>query len=301
MKRPGSLYPFTFSLILAALLIFPDPGICQGAELWKHPREMTFPPLSFTPPQAKRTVMGNGLVIYLLEDRELPLIQLTATVRTGSMYDPPQKSGLAAVAAKAWRNGGTREKTPRAISEELESMAAILEFSVGRESGTISLSARSGDFSRALAILADLLQNPAFDAEQLDLAKKQEVEAIRRSNDSPDEIAYREYARVLYAGNPRGRVPTIESLRRVFAVAASTEPRGFSLTSIPDGCAPSSNHCLPNCNWSGMKRTNRSRTAGSRPSSPSMCLFCQLWRSRATAGRARSIASLPGRLAGSGR
>jgi predicted Zn-dependent peptidase len=56
---------------------------------------------------------------------------------------------------------------------------------------------------------------PGFDPGQLDLAKKQEVEAIRRSNDNPEEIAYREFRKVLYEGNPRGQVPSIESIERI--------------------------------------------------------------------------------------
>ncbi|MCX5907506.1 MAG: pitrilysin family protein, partial [Deltaproteobacteria bacterium] len=46
---------------------------------------------------------------------ELPLIQLSVLIRTGSMYDPPQKSGLAGVAAQVWRNGGTQKQTSQAI------------------------------------------------------------------------------------------------------------------------------------------------------------------------------------------
>jgi predicted Zn-dependent peptidase len=86
---------------------------------------------------------------------------------------------------------------------------------MNRESGGASLSVHKQDFPRALAILAGLLMKPGFDPAQLDLAKKKEVEAIRRSNDNPEEIAYREFRKVLYEGNPRGQAPSIESIENV--------------------------------------------------------------------------------------
>ena len=198
--------------LLFLLVFFPCLAQAQEEDLLKHPREMNFPPLSFFPPKATRTVLSNGIVLYLLEDPELPLVNISALIRTGSIYDPPDKVGLAQLTATLLRTGGTAERTAQAINEELEFMAAEIEFYMNRESGGAFLSVRKQDLPRALAILAGLLMKPAFDPAQLDLAKKKEVEAIRRSNDNPEEIAYREFRKVLYEGNPRGQVPSIESI-----------------------------------------------------------------------------------------
>jgi predicted Zn-dependent peptidase len=155
------------------------------------------------------------MVLYLLQDPELPLVHVSALIRTGSAYDPPDKSGLAQLTATLLRTGGTSDQTPQAINEALEFMGAEMEFSMGRESGAASFSVLKKDFPRALSIFAGLLRKPAFNPAQLDLAKKQEVEAIRRSNDNAEEIAYREFRKVLYEGNPRGQVPTIESIAKI--------------------------------------------------------------------------------------
>jgi len=214
MKRPS--LNFLSSIFLLFLLVF-FPGLAQAQEeeLLKHPREMNFPPLSFFPPKATRTVLPNGMILYLLEDPELPLVNISVLIRTGSIYDPSDKVGLAQLTATLLRSGGTAERSAQAINEELESMAAEVEFYMNRESGGASLSVRKQDFPRALAILAGLLMKPGFDPAQLDLAKKKEVEAIRRSNDNPEEIAYREFRKVLYEGNPRGQVPSIESIENI--------------------------------------------------------------------------------------
>jgi len=215
MKSPGSTNRRLSLLILWALLFLAFPVAAQEEDLLKHPREMNFPPLSFVPPEAERVVLPNGLTVYFMEDPEIPLVHLSLWLRAGSIYDPRDRSGLAEVAAKAWREGGTHDQSPQSINEILESMAALLEISIGRESVSLTLSTQTPDFRRALAILADLILKPAFDPAQLDLIKKKEIEAIRRSNDNPEEIAYREFRKILYAGTPFGHVPSIESVSAI--------------------------------------------------------------------------------------
>jgi len=211
-RRTGN---FLSAILFLHFLFLPLPGYSQDEELLKHPREMIFPPLSFVPPKATRTVLSNGMILYLLEDPELPLVRVSALIRTGSIYDPPDKSGLAKLTATLLRTGGTSGWTPQTVNEALEFMAAEVEFSMRMESGSATLSVRKKDLPRALSIFAGLLMKPAFDPAQMDLAKKQEIEVIRRSNDDPEDIAYREFRKVLYEGNPRGQVPTIESIERI--------------------------------------------------------------------------------------
>ena len=206
-RRARKVLICIFSVLLLGYFP-PGMGNCQDDELLKNPREMTFPPLSFNPPKAERSVLSNGMVVYLLENPELPLIRVSALIRTGSVFDPPGLSGLAEMTARVLRNGGTLFQTPQTINQTLEMMGAQVEFSMEMEWGSASLFARKQDFPRVLSIFADLLINPGFDPPQVDLAKKAALEAIRRSNDNPEEIAYREFRRVLYRGNPRGEVPT---------------------------------------------------------------------------------------------
>ncbi len=206
---------FTFILMIISLSLPAGFAGAQEDDLLKHPRNMNFPPLLFNPPQADRHVLSNGMVVYLLEDRELPLIQVSALIRTGSMYDPPAQSGLAHLTATVLRTGGTEEQSPRQINETLEFLAAELEFSMDRDAGRGYLSVLQKDFPRGLSIFAGLLMKPAFDRAQIELAKQRKIEAIRRSNDHPEDIAYREFRKALFQGNPRGQVPTIASVEAI--------------------------------------------------------------------------------------
>ena len=69
----------------------------------KDPRQMKFEPVQFTPPDPERVVLENGMVVYLLEDHELPLVTITATIRTGGWLDPAEKVGLGAITGESMR------------------------------------------------------------------------------------------------------------------------------------------------------------------------------------------------------
>ncbi len=72
------------------------------------------PPLpAFTPPQPTRVQLPNGMVIFLQPDHELPLIEATARIRGGSVYEPATKTGLTDLYGEVWRTGGTKTQNRR--------------------------------------------------------------------------------------------------------------------------------------------------------------------------------------------
>ncbi|GAM07864.1 putative zinc protease-like protein y4wB [Geobacter sp. OR-1] len=185
---------------------------CTGALKQANPRTMTFPPLSFEIPKSQRMELANGMVVYLLEDHELPLVSITAYVNTGSIYDPPDKSGLASLTATVMRSGGSESMTPDEMDSELEFMASSVEAGISSDVGNVSMATLTKNLDRTLEIFAGVMTKPAFREERLNLAKKQTVEALRRQNDNPKAIADRELRKALYAGHPLGAYPTVDGI-----------------------------------------------------------------------------------------
>ncbi|MEK6683942.1 MAG: pitrilysin family protein [Nitrospirota bacterium] len=180
------------------------------------PRTMTFPPVEFHPPAAERVVLENGMVLYLLDDHELPLVRLHAMIRTGSVYEPADKIGLAGLTGMGMRSGGSPSILGDALDEELEFMAAEMSSLIGQDAGFASLDVLKKDFDRGLALFADMLMHPAFPQDKLDLAKLQAFEGIRRRNDNPAGIAGRQFAiRVYGADHPLARESTVETIGRI--------------------------------------------------------------------------------------
>lgn len=177
---------------------------------------MTFQPVEFSPPEPDRVVLENGMVVYLLEDHELPLVSVTVTMRTGSWLDPIDKIGLASMTGAVMRTGGGGGLSAEQVDAELEQFAGDVSIGIGRQSGSASLDVLSKDVPRGLEILAGLLRRPAFDPARVELAKLQAIEGIRRRQDHPGSIVGREFAKVLYGpDHPSARESSLDSITRM--------------------------------------------------------------------------------------
>lgn len=185
---------------------------------WANPpREIKYPPLKFTPPKIERAALKCGATVFLLPDSELPLINLSAMVRTGSMYDPPGKTGLASLTASLLRGGGTKYRAREQIDEDLEFTGASVETGMDVESAGASLSCLKKDFNDTLVTFAEILRTPAFNEQKLQVEKAKVIESIRRRNDEPFDIARRQYRREIYGpAHPLSRTPEIPEIRKIF-------------------------------------------------------------------------------------
>jgi predicted Zn-dependent peptidase len=176
---------------------------------------MSFPSLQFNIPKAERVVLECGMPVYLLRDPELPIINISAMVRTGSVYEPASLSGLASLTGSVMRSGGAGGLPPEKMDDELEFMASSVESGIGADMGSVSLASLSKNISRTLQIFSDVLLRPDFSEKRVDIARKHLIEGLRRQNDDPKEIAGREIGRAIYAGHPLGDIATTESANAI--------------------------------------------------------------------------------------
>jgi len=183
----------------ASLLCAQDPGIPAYEDL-------EFPQLRQVElPDVAEYTLPNGIRLYLLEDRELPLIGGFAMVRTGNLFDPEDKVGLASVTGEVMRSGGTKDRTGDEIDEQLENIAASVESSIGETSGSVSFSCLSENAGEVLAVFKEVLTAPEFRQDKIDLSKTQYRSVISRRNDDAGSIASREFNEILYGrDNPYG-------------------------------------------------------------------------------------------------
>ncbi|MBI4537516.1 MAG: insulinase family protein [candidate division NC10 bacterium] len=184
-----------------------DAQQSPGSELV---RRMTFAPLELRIPrigrEVERRVLPNGIVLYLADDRSLPLLQAFAVFRAGSLFEDPAHPASARFTASQLRSGGTETLPFAKLNEELEFLGASIEASASLEEITVSLSALAKDADRALQIFSDIIRRPAFDPTPLKIAKGQAVEDLRRLVDNPGRLASREFNRSLYTdAHPLGR------------------------------------------------------------------------------------------------
>ena len=198
-------------LPLLVISIFGSYRIHGQATTWK---DVKIPALhSFNPAQPKRVELPNGMVLLLQEDHELPIIDGFARIRGGSREEPALKVGLVDTLADSWRTGGTKNKTGDDLDDFLEARAAKVETGATVDSTDVSFSCLKADFDDVFAIFADLLRNPEFRQDKIDLSKDGNRAGIARRNDNASGIARRESTKLGYgAQNPYAREPEYATL-----------------------------------------------------------------------------------------
>jgi len=202
-------------LAITVMALGPTAGaLAQIAQNWQ---DIKTPPLhKFDIPQPKRIVLPNGLVLFLQEDHELPLIRGTVTFRGGSRSEPADKVGLVDIYGDVWRTGGTTTKTGDELDDYLEARAATVETSGDIDSTAVSWDSLKGDFDDVFAVAVDLIQHPAFREEKIPLAKNQLNTGIARRNDNVQAIASREATKLVYgADSPYARTPEYATVAAV--------------------------------------------------------------------------------------
>ncbi len=178
----------------------------------QRPDQLTFPPLELVFPTVALQHTANGMKVYLKEDDELPLIDLTLMVRGGNIHDPLDKTGLSEWFAQSLETSGTASLSPAQLEEELDRRAAQLSVTSSSYHYQIDLSVHQRDLTWAMELLVDLLRRPRFDRERVELARQQLIEGVHRQNDRPAAIASRYLARAINPGHPLGAEPTLKTL-----------------------------------------------------------------------------------------
>jgi len=186
-------------LLVGALLLL-GFSFSSKAFAQKGPKDIfKFPKLrEIKMPKVVQKTLKNGMKVLLVEDRQFPTIDVRAMIRVGSIYDPPDKIGLAAITGTVMRTGGTKTRPGDQLDEELESLAARVEVRIGLNSGYAYVSVLKEDIDKGLDILADILRNPAFPEDKIELAKVEQRTAIARRNDEIMRINSREFNKLIY-------------------------------------------------------------------------------------------------------
>ncbi|EHJ13453.1 Peptidase M16-like protein [Crocosphaera watsonii WH 0003] len=203
------------------MLVFRLPAVAQTP---KHYTDLEFPLLAeISLPEYERYELTNGMVVYLMEDHQLPLVKGSALIKTGSRLEPAPKVGLAQTTGSLMRLGGTQQHSANEINQLLEQRAARVEVGIGTSSGSAGFNTLSEDLETVFNLFSEVLQEPAFSPQLLGFIKNQQQGGIDRRNDDPGSIASRELGKLIYGeDSPYARTieyETIDNITRDDVVA----------------------------------------------------------------------------------
>ncbi len=183
-----------------------------------RPDKLVYPVLKYEAPKPGdyRVALKSGPVAYVVEDRELPLVNIVVYVRTGEYAEPQEKSGLASLAGYLVARGGTGKRTAEDLEERLAFLAAQLDSGVADTQGSVSLNLLAKDLPEGLSILREVLTTPRFQENKVKLRKQQMVQGMQQRNDDSSSIEEREVGYLAYGetfwANDHVTPQTVESI-----------------------------------------------------------------------------------------
>jgi zinc protease len=193
------------SLALAALI-----GALSAQTVDRSKAPQTPPIPSYKLPPIAESKLPNGLGVVLVEDARFPLVTLRLTFQAGSKFDPANAPGLAEAVATLL-DEGTKTRTSRQISDEIDGIGGSIESGAGADSLSVSASALSENLPRLLALAADVAMNSTFPQNEIDLYKQNRLQNLRQQHSEPGFLAEEKMASVVYGATPYGHIAPTEA------------------------------------------------------------------------------------------
>ncbi|MBI1197227.1 MAG: insulinase family protein [Phenylobacterium sp.] len=167
------------------------------------------------PTPAEKT-LANGLRVIVARSSDLPLVTASLSVRAGAWADPKGLAGAAGMMANMLTEG-TKTRSAQEIASQVESLGGSLSSGGGLESSSVTLNVMPDKLTTAMAIMADVAENPAFAAEELDRQREQALDGLRVAYEQPGQVAGFAAAPVVFGGTPFGHAAdgTPDSLQRM--------------------------------------------------------------------------------------
>jgi zinc protease len=169
----------------------------RAEESWRKTPPEPGPASQLSLPLASRFSLANGLAVFVLPSRDLPIVSAHLVVLAGSAANPPDRPGLASFTSDML-DRGTHKRSALEISDELDRIGVSLEADSGVDSSTVSIGTLKKNLEPAFDIFADVALSPAFPQQEVERVRSERLASIEEEQDSIQVLARRTVASALY-------------------------------------------------------------------------------------------------------
>ncbi|WP_336969039.1 pitrilysin family protein [Brevundimonas aurantiaca] len=155
--------------------------------------------------------LDNGLRVLVAPTDGVPLVSARLNFDAGSADDPAGKAGVASMTA-ALLTQGTKTRSAPEIATQIEQLGASVGAGAGVDFTNVYANAPANAFPATLALMSDLVKNPAFAAEELERQQAQALDGLRVALSQPGSIAGLTVGRVIYGDAPYGSTLTPQTV-----------------------------------------------------------------------------------------
>ncbi|AZS23119.1 MULTISPECIES: pitrilysin family protein [unclassified Caulobacter] len=204
-NRPAGEKDATPPIPKVASVKYDGPVTTLAPEAEREKPPAVAAPVPAVMPSPAEKILANGLRVIVAKSSDLPLITSTLTVKGGASSDPAGLAGTSSLTSELLTEG-TVTRSATQVARETEALGANLSAGSGWEAASLTLSVTANNAEPAMAIMADVAQNPAFKAEELDRVRAETLDGLSVAFQRPGSLAGFATSPVLYAGSAYGHV-----------------------------------------------------------------------------------------------
>lgn len=163
-----------------------------------------------------RVVLRNGMTVLVRENPSAPVVVAEGYIPAGSIHEPAEQAGLSSFVANMLTRGSARYTFDQ-FNETVEALGASLGAGSGNHYTSFSSTSLSEDFPQMMQVLADVLRNPLFPAEQAERVRQQKLVRLQERAQDTNRMASLRFYETLYGHHPYGRAVSgyMESVRSI--------------------------------------------------------------------------------------
>jgi zinc protease len=201
------LFTFAFSFVFAQTETPPKPSAPKIVKV----------------PVVKEKKLANGLTVAVVERKNVPLVTVQLLVKSGASSEQMSQAGLANLTASLLTKG-TKTRNATEIAELMEFLGGSINTGAGWNNSTVTVNVMSDKLQQAMGVMSDVVLNPTFKQEELDLLKSQTLDNLAYNLKQPGFLAIYVAARFSFGEHPAGGMPvSIEQISQSDVVAFHKE------------------------------------------------------------------------------
>lgn len=205
------IYQRTALLLLLTGFLMRDSQAMGRSPLYYQ--KIPIAPIQMPPINYQVFTLNNGIEVVVVEDREVPIVEFYC--RFKAPLDPPDKVGLAEMAAWVLRNGGAESVSADSINRFIEYTSSQLEIYTSTNELFIWGQSLTDNIPSLFSLLHELVYHPALPLQTLELKRVMMLEQIKRESESPFDVGRSEFMKLLYPDHPWGQKATTSTVTKI--------------------------------------------------------------------------------------
>ena len=177
------------------------------------------PPKAFVLPQKQTFTLPNGLQATMVPYGKVPKVSIVVTVRAGALNESPSQVWVSDLAGRLMKDGGTTSRSAEQVAQEAASMGGSIDVNAGADQTQISSDVLSDFGTKAVALVADVVQHPLLPESDLARLKQDAARRLAIAKSQSQPLAREQFMKALYPDHPYGRIFPTEEMVSKYTIA----------------------------------------------------------------------------------